>query len=381
MQLEQKKAEAAAQLARTESYLAVDPGNTELLARAIDLGLAAGDAEKAAAHAQAALRQHPEDSFFQSRLGHVLLAQHQWEAAAALFSALLARFADANLAYNLAFARQAQGRFAEVRAALEPFARDAALAAPAATVLLRALHHLADFDAALALIARQEAQGQTDGVFFAVAGVVFLDAEQLQDAQRCSEAALAQGQASTEALVLSGSLALGHADGARASQAFEQALARNPAEGRAWSGLGIASMLELELPKAQQQLEQAVHYLPEHIGSWHALGWCRIFRQDLPGAEAAFRTALEMDRNFGDSHGGLAAVQALQGQRALAEEGIERALRLDRQSLSARYAQMVLSGEAADPVKFSVLARRILAGRPAPLGGSIGDLLAQREAR
>ncbi|WP_256082030.1 tetratricopeptide repeat protein [Massilia sp. YIM B04103] len=381
MQSEQQSA-AAERLVRIESYLAADAQNKELLAEAIDLSLAAGALARAAEHAAAALACYPDDAFFQARQGHVLLAQQQWEAAAALFGALLERHADVNLAYNFAYAAQMLGRYAEVVAALAPFAAGATLRAPTAAVLLRAWHHLGEYDAALELIARQEADGAVDAGFYGVAGAIFFDADQIEDAARCSQAALADAKAPLEALVVGGSLALAKADGsAAASQLFEQALARNPAEGRAWSGLGLASLLRQDLATAQEQLEKAVQYLPGHIGSWHVLGWCKIFRQDLAGAEAVFRHALELDRNFGDSHGGLGVVQALLGQKAEAEGSIERALRLDPQSLSARYAQMVLAGDTSDPVRFRALAQRLLAGRPAPLGGTMADLLPPAKER
>lgn len=383
MQSEQQS-NASARLARIEGYLGADPQNKELLAEAIDLGLAAGDLARAAAHTAAALALYPDDAFFQARQGHVLLAGQDWAAAAAQFQVLLARHADANLAYNFAYACQMLGRYADAAAALAPFAAEAVLASPAAAVLLRAYHHLGEFDAALALIARQEAAGAGDAAFYGVASAIFFDADQLDEAARCSQAALAGGRAPLEALVVGGSLALaqGSAGGGEASALFEQALARNPAEGRAWSGLGLASLLRQDLATAQEQLEQAVHYLPEHIGSWHVLGWCKIFRQDLAGAEAVFRHALALDRNFGDSHGGLGVVQALLGQKAEAEGSIERALRLDPQSLSARYAQMVLAGETADPARFRALAQRLLASRPAPLGqGSMADLLPPQDGR
>lgn len=63
---------------------------------------------------------------------------------------------------------------------------------------------------------------------------------------------------------------------------------------------------------------------------------------DVGAAHAAFEKALAIDRNFGETHGGLAIVAALQGREADAHLGIKRALRLDPQALSPRYADMVL---------------------------------------
>jgi Flp pilus assembly protein TadD len=115
--------------------------------------------------------------------------------------------------------------------------------------------------------------------------------------------------------------------------------------------------------------------MPSHIGTWHLLGWSRILGRELDGARSAFDTALGLDRNFGESHGGMAVVLALQGQREQAEAAIERALGLDRDSLAARYAQMVLSGQTEDPERFRQLARRLMQTRQGAFGRTLSDLI------
>jgi Tfp pilus assembly protein PilF len=65
-------------------------------------------------------------------------------------------------------------------------------------------------------------------------------------------------------------------------------------------------------------------------------------RGDVAGAATAFEQALALDRNFGETHGGLAVIAALQGRHEEARESIKRALRLDRQAMSAQYAEMLL---------------------------------------
>jgi hypothetical protein len=101
-------------------------------------------------------------------------------------------------------------------------------------------------------------------------------------------------------------------------------------------------------------------------------------RGDLQQAEQTFAQVLAMDRNFGESHGGLAVVHALQGKKAQAAEGAERALRLDPESLAAVYARMVLSGDTHDPTRFKKLALRLLSARSGPFGGSLADAVVKR---
>jgi hypothetical protein len=83
----------------------------------------------------------------------------------------------------------------------------------------------------------------------------------------------------------------------------------------------------------------------------------------------SFENALALDRNFAESHGGLAVVFALQSQAHKAQEYAEVALKLDRNNISGRYAQALLSGEIKDTETLQRLARRLLSSRTTSVGG------------
>ena len=129
------------------------------------------------------------------------------------------------------------------------------------------------------------------------------------------------------------------------------------------------------LTRAQTDFHRALKTMPSHIGTWHGLAWTQLRSQDLAAAQASFEQALAMDRNFAESHGGLAVVLAMRGQEAAAREHIELAVRLDRSNLSGQYAQALLSGEARNAAAVQRLAKRLLGGRAGPLGGSMADWL------
>ena len=379
--------ETMQQLERSEGYLAIDPANQELLARVIDLSLAAGQHERAARHAQAALERFPGDGFFLARMGTVHLAGQRWVEAATVFEGLLAQYADINLSYNLAYAYQWQGRHADALSAMSAYVDAPELTPDMVTLLVRVLHHLGEGERAIALAQARMAHCEGDAAFLAATSLVCLDVGELEQAEQLSAAALAlgqqqgQGKAQVEALVVGGSLALARTDSDTAIARFQQVLAQNPREGRSWSGLGTASLLKRDLPAAQQQLEQAVALMPTHIGTWHLLGWSRILGRQVDRARAAFETALGLDRNFGESHGGMAVVLALQGEREQAEAAIARAIGLDPEGLAARYAQMILSGQTEDPVRFRALAGRLLSSRQGAFGQNLGELLEKYETK
>jgi Flp pilus assembly protein TadD len=249
------------------------------------------------------------------------------------------------------------------------------LHAAGVTLLVRVLHLQGDPEQALAVALRQRGRCGDDAALLAAASLAALDSDELEQAQALSDAALAGGTRPAEALVTAGSLALGRMESDVADKLLNEVLATRPEEGRAWSALGMASLLRRDLPAARTQLETALRFMPGHIGTWHSMGWCCLFAGDRAGAESAFRQALELDRNFGESHGGLAVVQAMTGQREEAQRSIDRALGLDGQSLSARYAQMVLAGQTEDPERFRQLARRIAQSRQGPFGRTLAELM------
>ena len=118
----------------------------------------------------------------------------------------------------------------------------------------------------------------------------------------------------------------------------------------------------MQLPAAKGNIELAARYLPQHIGTWHVFAWLQLIHQDVAAAEAAFQRALTLDRNFAETHGGLAVVAVLQRRDDEARASIKRALRVDSQSVSAQYAQILLlqregHQQEADSALDTVLAR------------------------
>jgi tetratricopeptide (TPR) repeat protein len=293
-------------------------------------------------------------------------------------AALLKSRADAHIAFNLAYAQLTTGDTDGVRETLAPFIASGECDSMIGALWIRCLHHRGELESAISFARAQEARCASDANFLGTAALAYFDGEAFEDAERASRAALALDQGSVEALIVRGSLALGRADAKQAQADFARAARHAPNEGRAASGLGMARLLAADAAGARDALRQAVELMPSHVGTWHALGWACIALQAWDDAAAVMQKALELDRNFGESHGAVAVVAAFSGRRDEARAAIDRALRLDPDGLSARYAQMVLSGEAADPEKFEQSARRVLSSRSLPGGLTVADILARR---
>ena len=91
-----------------------------------------------------------------------------------------------------------------------------------------------------------------------------------------------------------------------AAALFEQVLQRESDNGRAWLGLGLVRLYQQDHQRAITALEKASQLMPRSAGTIVALGWAKVANKDMLGAEQVFRQAITADRNFAESHGGLA---------------------------------------------------------------------------
>lgn len=365
----------AAQLEQMERYLHQDPSNPSLLLRAFDLAMHARAFVVARRYVDLALEAQPDDPYWRFRQAEVLSALGQWQDAEALYGGLLQTSPEPNVAFGLARSQAQRGNGAASIVTLWPYRLASEFPVFGATLLVRLLHHAGRGQDAMEYVTAVEARFDTDTTFCAAASLVALDEGNMALAMRLSKQAQAGGAEPLEALVVDATVALGNleVDAARAN--FERALASMPDEARSLAGLGAVHVIERDFAHALPLLEAAHKSMPEHIGTMHLLAWCKLFLADLPGAEAMFAQALTVDRNFADSHGGMAVVLAMQGDRSRAEHEVKVALRLDPTALSANYAVLVLAGDTNEPERFNRLAERILEDHEMAEGMTMAALL------
>jgi tetratricopeptide (TPR) repeat protein len=375
MQQHQDKAQ---QLKQLLSYLRQDPNNDKLRIAVYDAALTAGEFAEANFQVVHARHVRPDDIPWRHREALLLLAQGQYAEARERFERLIADgFEDPTVSYNLAYALFGQGATAQARDLAAPLRAAAGDLGGLAWVLwLRCEHRLSRVNDALQAVDDAAAAHALPADAWGVASLLALDAGRGPDALAWSRRALAANPVQMEALVARGTLALGGQDVKSALALFERALQLNGADGRSWSGLAFGHLRQGDFPAAQAAFKKAVAHMPDHIGTWIGLGWCEFLAHQVHAARATFEHALSMDRNFGESHGSLAVALARLNLIEEAKLEIELALRLDRRSLSARYAQAILSGEADDPEAFRRLSRRVLEQRSAGIGNEDGKTLA-----
>ncbi|MDH1104511.1 hypothetical protein N5C55_27640 [Pseudomonas otitidis] len=370
--------DSASRLARLLGFLGHDPGNPQLLLDAMSLAIELGDTSSGRLLVEHVKAHGVADAQVCAQAAHLLLQAGDY-AQAGVFGdkAVAAGIHHPAVIYNTAFAHFYSGGFKSASELLTRLTAEGECPVPVLLMHARALHQqeLTEDAEPLALRAWQmdpsniEARGllallqyENDDNAAALANareVLSQDPDQLDALIACASAHFEQG--SIEA----------------SRKAWLHTVSAHPNCGRAWSGLGQLEFQELEFVQAEEHLKTAVQYMPDHIGTWHLLAWIYILR----GASAPAREALDksyaLDRNFGETHGGLAVVDVMDGQDDKARTGIRRALKLNPNGLAAKYAEMLLLQKAGRPEDASKLVDEVLE-RSAPSGDMTGRMLIEQ---
>jgi tetratricopeptide (TPR) repeat protein len=352
-------------LAQLRRFLAMDPANTQLACDLIDSCLAMGEY----AEADRVLAELPAEAQMAAgilfrRARNALIHGRYAEAADVLQGLIAEGHENVALWHDLAFAQLCQRQTADANEtlmqAVERFGDNPEIAIVAARVAMMD----GDFVQALARLEQARAMAPEHATVLGLRSLALLDSGENEAGYAAAIACLDRHPDQHEALLVAGTVALWRQHLDEADAHFVRALSRHPNSGRALSGVGQVRMLQNRLPDALQELRHAVVAMPDHIGTWHALAWTELLLGDVDAAETSYERAYDLDRNFADSHGGLALIHALRGRREEAELAIKRALRLNPECPTALYARTLLledSGQGDEAMK-------LLGGLVQPLG-------------
>ena len=329
-------------LSALAALLATDPANEVLALDLLDQLITANRLDEARACLALLAPSISHAPSVEFRRARIAMLAFDFAGAIAILQSLLSHADVPGVRHDLAFCQMSLGRLDEAEATLLP-AVNAMVEVPAIGFLnARILHYRAQYEQA-ALVAQaacDQHPGYAEG--WGILAMIQLDRSDVVAARDASERALALSSIQPDALTVRGSLALWHGQPAEAVASFGQALHMQPHSARALAGAGEAFMLGGDVSQARRLLEQATARAPEHIGTWHALAWCALLESDLSSAWAAFEHAMQIDHNFGETHGGLALVHVLRGELEEGRAATRRALRLDPHSRNGRYAQSLL---------------------------------------
>lgn len=325
-------------------YHQKDQQNANLACQILDLYMQLGELDEAEnfANSQKAMANSPGLRF---RVAKLALARGDYGSALDILEDLLTSDVD-NEAVRCTKAHALLGlrRPGDVAATLAPLA-----GIPAARKLLaRSCQQLQDHATARVHLEQALAQASEDAETLGLLALACFDTGDPEAASGFAQRCLALEPGQLEGSLATAAVALNKFDPTAALAMLRPALERWPTSGAGWSWLAQAAMLQGDFTTAREALLRATQLIPEHIGTWHLLAWCEIVMNNLAAARGAFAKAYGIDRNFGETHGGLAVVSALEGKREEAEGAIRRAKRLAPQGFAAPFAESILMAAKGD---------------------------------
>ena len=351
-------------LNRLCTYHKQDPNNVELMSDIVEIALTLGELEIAQSMVSSCLLQSPRDAVWEHRQALIWMAQEKISEAKACLLALAERgLMKSGVQYNLAYIAFVEKQFEQSAALLRELLSDDTVAQETLFLLIRVLHHLRRFEEVLELMERFKNTAVMSANTLGAGSLVALDHENVKLAQQFSMQSLEINPLQLEALVTKGTLCLMERKIGEAIDTLKLVQKLKRDDGRTESALGFAFMLNGDIPTALTYLSAATRNMPEHIGTWIAFGWCLLTSESLQEAKNAFQKAIQLDRNFSESYGGLAVCFIKLNDLDSAKEHINLAMRLDVNSMSAQYAQGLIAGETLNEHKFKMLSERILNGR------------------
>lgn len=338
--------DARDRLRRLSDYLAIDPANAPLAVECAEAALAA-DLPDRAIEVLGEIDETGElGDMVVNLTGIAAMRTGDQATAQAQFERLLeSRPGDPSLRFNLAWSRALAGDFEKARGTLDPAMIESL---PQAAMLdLQLDHQLGEFEQAGEKVRRYLDRHPDYGPLQAAASVLAMDLEDIELARACASKAPTH----PDAMATLGSLDLAENRLEAARERFERSIAIKAANPRAHIGLGLTELAGGHAAGAAGHLDRGAEQFGDHLGSWIAAGWAHYLAKDPAAARARFETALALDDTFGEAHGSLAALDALEGDLDSAERRLEVARRLDRTSFSAALAGVLLAAAAGESDK------------------------------
>lgn len=211
--------------------------------------------------------------------------------------------------------------------------------------ILYLLSRRSDALAVLQPLVNEHADAETLGLF----ALILVDEAQEHAAIHCAQAALAKDATQVDALIALATITIQQQQFHLTSQFTDIALAVMPGQGRIWSLHGQYLLQDGQLSQAETALATAIQLMPSHVGTQLLFGWSLWLQDKFSHALNAFQHAVEMDRNFAESHAGLAVAQLKTGAVSEAKYSVTRALKLNPESIAAKYAQALLLEQTGQP--------------------------------
>ncbi len=375
-------AETSARFERFSGFLNTDPKNISLRLNAIELGIECQAWDKLGQLVADGISLAPDNASLHAHAGMLALRDQNYILACEHFEFVITSdnfVSDASVLYNYAFARFYLAEYERAHSILIQIPPTSMIQKSVNVLSARCLHHLGKPEEAielLRLIPAEEMDAEAQGVL----ALLLHETLKETDASEAANRALSLNPVQLDALLARASLEAESDRFDNARRDYIVATTAHPGCGRAWSGLAQIDMRDMQFDKAQEELELAVKLMPDHIGSWHMLAWIHILHGRAEDAKYAFDRSYEIDRSFGETHGGFAVVAAMQQQRKLSEQHMRRARKLNPEGFSVHYAELLLLKAEGRHDEAKALYDNVMSTAKLPSGDIMGVLVEQRLA-
>jgi tetratricopeptide (TPR) repeat protein len=353
------------------AFLELDPDNPNLLTNAAEEAMAGNDFDLARDLLERAENAAVGDPKLQNLSGLLALREGRWPDAAECFQDLLDRHeGDSNVQFNLAWVKALQD---DHQGSLDLLNDETVLAAPAAAGLkVQMMHHLGRIEDAVGEGERLLALVPGNDDLLGALSVAAMDNDDIERATRYAQ----QSTTSSDALSTQGLLLLDQDQALLAISLFDKVLAKKPDAPRALLGKGLADLSLGRPGKAAISLERGAEIFGDHLGSWIGAGWAWFAAGDVLRSRHAFETALALDDNFAESHGGLAVLDLATGDVQSARRRSDIALKLDKECLGGMLARTLLLEADGRPDLAVKIRERALNMAVGPSGITIAQAMA-----
>lgn len=365
-----------------EGFLNQDPANRALALDYVDALVTAGRVDDARHFLEEAPLAWLVEPAFLFRVSRCALATADYAAAVEPLRTMLSLGEEhVGVRHDLAYALLAMADLAAAEDVLAPLVPQAVAVPEVGILHARVLQHRFAYDDAALILEAVVAENPDNASAWGLLAMIEVDRVRPDVARFAAGMALALEPAQPDALTAVGTLALWTHDAEASYAVFAQLLATQPHHGRALAGAGEALLLRGDVEAAQPLLARATAAMPGHLGTWHARAWANLLAGDVETASRCFDAALDKDRNFGETHGGLALVHVLRGEQEQGRQAIRVALRLDASGRNARYAQSLLWRAEGREREAEAMVDGILAEVGIDTAGRPTDFIARLQAR
>ncbi|GLR70000.1 tetratricopeptide repeat protein [Agaribacter marinus] len=276
--------------------------------------------------------------------------------------------------YSIALCLFLQNQFADADRVISDYVENIGQYSSAQLLLLhsKVKYHLGDLQNALALAEQIRHQlgdsANQNTELLGLLAMLNFDLLQISDSEKYAKLLLSIAPKHHDGLLALASIYTYNQTLKQAADTASIGVSEFANSGRMWSVLAQALFALGDRDSAYNCVINATKLMPNHIGTWHVRAWCELVANDYAQAKASFSASLELNRNFGESHAGLALVAFYEQQFEEAKRLLTIAQRLDPNSFTAKYLESLFLTHQGKPDASKQLIENLL-DQPSHLSG------------